>query len=155
MFPMQPCRFPPGEVPNCTNLRPAAGEEIYKGLLVARTDDNECERTDTGPILGVAQGGPAMNGTINIAKADFVTEFLAHVGDGEGGVTDVEDTMIGSRMGIAEIMMDAGYAQFPSLLVLEEGGTLVEVTDVKPEINVAIFKFLPGAVQETPASTGG
>lgn len=159
MFPMQPCRFPPGEVPNCTNLREAAGQTLHKGQVVRRTAAGLLEKhpldVATG-VLGVAQGGAAMNETVNVAKADMVTEFLAHVTDGTGAVLKVAAADIGVNMRIVETAAASGYAALPSILTLRavtgavgESPALVQITDVKPDLNVAIFKFLPAVMQET------
>ena len=162
MFPMQPCRFPPGEVPNCTNLPPATGVTIYKGQVVTAVLEDDERRVElhdlvaaTG-ILGVSQGGPALDGTVNVAKADHVTEFLAHVTDALGELVEVTPALVGTQLGIVEVPIAAGTGSLETYATLIDAGIeLVQVTDIKPELNIAIFKFLPTTFQETAEAGGG
>lgn len=157
MLPMQPCRFPPGEVPNCTNLREATGTVLYKGVVVRRTAAGLLEKHPlnvASGVLGVSQGGAALDETVNVAKADQVTEFLAHITDGTNAELQVDAVIPGARYGISEVPL-GGYGALDTIATLRAVGAaplaaveLAEVTDVKPELNVVIFKFLPAVMQE-------
>lgn len=149
---MQAARFASGEVPDCYNLPAAAGETFLKGRILTRvgaTVQRHAGGTVVTGVYGVSQSGAtngvglAMNKTVNVAKASRATEFLGQLYNAGTGlvVTANLATHIGQKYGFITVN-GVDYVD-----VSETTSLIMEITDVKVNLNMVLFKFLETVIQ--------
>lgn len=153
MYPIQVAQFSPGTAPDVLNLAPAAAATFKKGRVLTRVG-NTVQAHALGAtvtdVYGVAQCGAAdgvsddLSGLVNVAKAGRVVKFLGQLYDSVGlAIVEVDPAVhIGEQYGLI-VVDDETY-----LDTQDQVNVLVEVVDVKTELNIAIFKFLESTLQE-------
>lgn len=153
MIPFQPGRFAAGEVPEAANHEPVAAQTFKKGRVVtrvgARVQAHALGATVTG-VYGVAMS-PASDGRaigpdprVVVAKANRQDEFIGQAWRPSTSsiVTLDPVTHLGNNYGI--IVVDG-----ESFINIEDvTNVLVKITDVKKDLNIAVFKFLEGTLQQ-------
>jgi hypothetical protein len=153
MYPFQPARFAAGEVPESADYEPVAAQTFKKGRVLtrvgAKVQAHALGATVTG-VFGVAMA-PAENGRaigpdprVPVAKANRVDEFLGQAWRPSTStiVSLDRDTHLGQRYGL--IFVDG-----ETFINIENTtNLLIEITGVKTELNIALFKFLETTLQQ-------
>lgn len=152
MIPFQPGRFPTGEVHSGANLAAASGQTFRKGRVLTRVgatvQAHPLGSTVTN-VYGVALS-PAENGRaigpdprVVVARADRATEFIGQAyRESTSSIVELDKaTHLGNRYGV--VVVDG-----ESYIDIEETtNVLVEIVDIKEELNIAVFKFLESTLQ--------
>jgi hypothetical protein len=161
MIRFQVGQTPHGEVQDILNLPPGAGETFEIGTVLSRVGATVVPYVALTGIYGVAQS-PARDGVaivvggnangVNVARPHGV-KFIGQMWDsgqaaGEELVTLTEADHLGNQYGI--ILVDQGgpngseqFIDFTNTLT-----PVLEIVDIKTELNIAVFKFLSAEFQE-------
>lgn len=152
MIQFQPGRFASGEVHEGVNLAPVAAQTFKKGRVLTRVgaavQAHALGSTVTN-IFGVALS-PAENGRaigpdprVVVAVANRQTEFIGQAWRPSNStiVTLDKATHYGNKYGLIVVNGET------FIDIEDTTDVVVQITDVKTELNIAVFKFLESTLQ--------